>query len=85
MDKTAIGFLADVLYIKGVIYYDEFEAIQECKNPSDLQDIVEGMLTNKFNGYKRGEAYVGYEEGSQRSFRKAGEIECPCPTCTSAD
>lgn len=80
MDKQVLGFLADILYIKGIIYYDEFEAIQNVTKPSDLQDIVEGMLCGQFNGYKRGEAYVGYKEGSQRIFVKEeseeGDTEC---------
>lgn len=74
MDKQVLGFLADILYIKGVIYFDEFEAIQNVTQPSDLNDIVEGMLSGQFNGYKRGEAYVGYKEGSQRVFVKE-EVE----------
>jgi hypothetical protein len=56
MDKLTIGFLADVLFIQGVICFEEFEAIQNAKSPSDLEDIIEGMLRGDFNVYKRGEA-----------------------------
>jgi hypothetical protein len=58
MDKCAIGFLADVLYIKGVICFEEFEDMQNVVHPSDLQDIVEKMLRSEYNGYRRGEGYV---------------------------
>lgn len=56
MDKLMLGFLADVLYIKGVICYEEFEAIYAVKSPSDLEDIVEGMLRGDYNVFRRGEA-----------------------------
>jgi len=58
MDKLTIGFLADVLYIKGVICFEEFEDIMSATEPSDLQDIVERMLRGDYNVYKRGEGYV---------------------------
>lgn len=57
MDKTVVGFLADVLYIKGVICLDEFEAIMDASNAEDLGVIVERMLRSDFNLFKRGEAY----------------------------
>jgi hypothetical protein len=56
MDKTVIGFLADVLYIKEVICYEEFEAIQDCKTPMDLDAVFEKMMRGEFNVYRRGEA-----------------------------
>lgn len=56
--KLALGFLADVLYIKGIICFEEFEAIQEVTQPSDLNDIVEKMLRGDFNAYRKGEGYV---------------------------
>ena len=62
MDKLVLGFLADVLYIKGVICLEEFEAINDVTNPQDLDVIVEKMLRSEYNVYKRGEAYVGYDK-----------------------
>lgn len=56
MDRLTIGFLADVLFIQGVICFEEFDAIQSARTPSDLEDIVEKMLRGEFNVYKRGEA-----------------------------
>ena len=55
--KSLVGFLADVLYIKGIICLDEFEAIMEARNDVDLGVIVERMLRSDFNLHKRGEAY----------------------------
>lgn len=60
MDKLAIGFLADVLYIKGIICFEEFEDINNIKLPSDLNVIVDKMLSGGYNGYKKGEGYLGY-------------------------
>jgi hypothetical protein len=54
-EKLTLGFLADVLYIKGVILFEEFEAIQGVRNANDLETIVERMLTDDFNQFKRGE------------------------------
>ena len=58
MDKAAIGFFADVLYIKGFLNFEEFEVIMNAKSPKDLGDIVEGMLRGEYSGYKKGEGYV---------------------------
>jgi len=58
MDKLVLGFLADILYIKGFICFDEFEAIQEVKTPSDLDSLVEKLLRGEFNAHRKGEGYV---------------------------
>lgn len=60
MDKIVLKFLADVLYIKGFICFEEFDAIMESKNSSDLDDIVEKMIRGEFNVYKQGEGYIRY-------------------------
>lgn len=57
-DKTAIGFFADVLYIKGFLSFDEFEAVMNAKTTSDLGDIVEKLLRGEFSAYRKGEGYV---------------------------
>lgn len=58
MDKLTLGFLADVLYIKGIICFEEFEAINDVVEPSDLNIIVEKMLKGEYNAYKKGEGYI---------------------------
>lgn len=60
MDKIGLKFLADVLYIKGFICFEEFDAIMESKNASDLDDIVEKMIRGEFNVYRQGEGYIRY-------------------------
>lgn len=56
--KLAIGFMADILYIKGIICYEEYEAVLEAKSPTDLDMIVDKMLRGEFNGYRKGEGYI---------------------------
>jgi hypothetical protein len=55
--KSVVGFLADVLYLKGFICYDEFEDIMNAKTDVDLGNIVEKMLRSEYNVYKKGESY----------------------------
>ena len=57
MDKTTLGFIADVLYLKGVICYDELDAIQNVKNEVELGEVFERMIRSEFNVYKKGESY----------------------------
>lgn len=54
----AIGFIADILYLKGIILYEEFEDIMSAKDPADLQVIIDKIIGGKYNAYKRGEGYV---------------------------
>lgn len=58
MDKLTIGFVADILYLKGIIGFEEFQDILNAKEPSDLQSIVDKLIGGKYNAYKRGEGYV---------------------------
>lgn len=58
MDKVTLKFFADVLYLKGLLCYEELEAIMEAKTPSDLDEIFEKMMGGKYNVYKRGEVYT---------------------------
>lgn len=60
MDKLTLGLLADILYIKGIICYEEFEAINDIKSPTDVNDFVEKMLRGEFNVYRKGEPYTEY-------------------------
>mgnify|MGYP001461202410 FL=1 len=56
--KLAIGFLADILYLKGIICFDEFEDIQNAKNAQDIERIVEKILGDEYDGRRQGEGYV---------------------------
>ena len=60
MDKLAICFFAEILYIKKIICIDELEAIMDIKTPSDLDAFIERLITNGFDLNKRGESYIGY-------------------------
>ena len=49
MDSMVVlKFLADVLYVKGYIYFKEYEAILDSSTPEDLDKIVERMLHDDF-------------------------------------
>lgn len=59
-DKLAIGFMAEILHIKGIIGSEELEDILDASHASDLDVVIEKMLTEQYSNSKRGEAYVGY-------------------------
>lgn len=60
MDKIVLKFLADVLYVKGKLTLEEYEAIMQAKNSSDLDNIIDRMLRDDFKTLLRGESYVRY-------------------------
>lgn len=60
MDKIAIQFFADVLYLKGLLCFEEMEAILDARNAEDLDVIFEKMYKGTFNVYKRGEPYTDF-------------------------
>lgn len=62
MDKLVIGLFADIMYIKGFICYDEFQALMELKTPSDLDAFQEKLLRGEFNVYRKGEHYALHNE-----------------------
>lgn len=55
--RVVIQLLADILYIKGILCFDEFEALMEVKNASDVGDFTEKLLCGDFNVYRKGEHY----------------------------
>ena len=55
--KLVLGFIADVLYVKGVICFDELEAIMNVKDGIELGNVFEKMLRGEYNVYKKGESY----------------------------
>ena len=55
MDKTVLKFFADVMYLKGILCYDEYDAIMSCCDGDDLEDVFENMLTDQYNIFRRGE------------------------------
>lgn len=60
VDKIVLQFFADVLYIKEIICYEEYEAILDSSNTLDLDNITEKMLRGEYNVYKKGETYSKY-------------------------
>ena len=57
MDKLVLGFIADILYYKGIICYEEVEAIFDASTPQDLQVIIDKIMNQEYSVYKRGEHY----------------------------
>lgn len=59
MDKLVLGFIADLLYLKGIITYHEFEDIQSVKQAEDVEHIIEKMLRGEYDDLRQqGEGYV---------------------------
>lgn len=64
LDKVTIKFLADLMYVKGLLFYEEITDIYEARTPEDLDNIVDKMLRGEYNVYKRGETYyIGSGDG----------------------
>lgn len=55
MDKLLVKFLADVLYLKEVICFEEYEGIMDIRNYSDMDEVFEKMMKEEYNAYRRGE------------------------------
>jgi hypothetical protein len=49
MDKIILKFIADVLYIRGAICLEEYEAILDAKSHIDLDKIADKMLREEYN------------------------------------
>ena len=60
MDKVLLKFITDVLYLKGVLCFNEFEDIMECCKAEDLDEVFEKMMRGQYNAYRRGD--VGWIE-----------------------
>lgn len=60
--QNSFSIFTDVLYFKGIICFEEFDAIMNCKDAVDLGVVAERIGNDDFNPYKRGEAYVGYNK-----------------------
>ena len=58
IDKIVLKFIADILYVKQALCYEEYEDIMEASIPSDLDTIVDKMLKEEYNVYKQGETYT---------------------------
>jgi len=56
VDKVVLKFIADILYIKGIILFEELEAIYEAKSFSDLDTIVKKIEGGEYRVF-RGETY----------------------------
>lgn len=58
MDKITIKFFADLMYIKGIICFDEYEDIMSCCTEGCLDKVIEKMLKDEYNPYLRGDIIV---------------------------
>lgn len=63
MDKIVLKFIVDILYLKGILCYEEYSAILDIKEISDMDKHIEKMLKGDFNVYKRGELEYFYDGG----------------------
>lgn len=62
---AAIQFFANIMYMKGIIYYDELQDILDSRSDVDFDVIFEKMFRDEYKpNMKRGEAYVrGFIDG----------------------
>lgn len=60
IDKIILKFFTDLLYVKGIICIEEYDDIMSVKTSSDLDVIIEKMLREEYNVFKR--AGVGFNE-----------------------
>lgn len=59
MEKLVLGFIADILYVKGILSLVEYQDIIEVKNPSDLDTIIDKMLGGEYDEKRlQGEGYA---------------------------
>lgn len=58
MDKILLKFFADVLYLKGIICFEEYDDIMDVKCFEDLDVVFEKMMREEYDAYKRGDLYV---------------------------
>lgn len=68
MDKIVLGFMADLLYLKGIISFEEFDAIQKTHNVNDLSDVFEKMMRGEYSAYRKGESYITYLDRAKTEF-----------------
>lgn len=57
MDKILIALLGDILYEKGIICFEELDALFNIKTVEDVQTFTDRLLRGDFNVLKRGEHY----------------------------
>ena len=58
MDKIVIQLFADILYTKGILCFEEIDALLEMRTPEDAEVFTEKLLRGGYNVYKRGEVYT---------------------------
>ena len=58
--KVVLKFMADLMYVHGMICYEEYDDILESKDYSDLDNIIEKLIKEEYNVYRKGEGYVRY-------------------------
>ena len=58
--------MADILYMKKIICYDELEALLDAKNEQDIYAFTDRLLRGEFNVYRKGEHYA-LENSASRS------------------
>ena len=56
--KALLGLFADILYHKGLLCYEEMEALMDIRSNHDIYAFSEKLLRGEFNVYKRGEIYL---------------------------
>jgi len=53
MWKLALGLIADILYMKGILCYEELDAIYNVKDAEDIDKVSDKIIRGDFNVYKQ--------------------------------
>jgi hypothetical protein len=62
VDKIILKFVTDVLYLNGILCFEEYDDIMECCTPEDLDKVFEKMMKDQYNRYRRGEVDGDFDE-----------------------
>lgn len=57
-DKVIVQLFADILYVKGILCYDEIDHLLDMSTVGDVENFTDKMFGGVFSAYKRGEAYT---------------------------
>lgn len=68
VDKGILKFICDVLYLKEIIYIEEYDDIMDCSTCEDLDDVFENMMLDMYRDYGRGDMQWELKDGTMLNY-----------------